>query len=565
MNCLKHRDSMNSKNMDTEGGIGFNKSKQIILCMLLSICGVVIYSQVLTYGYVPYDDPAYITGNKFVAQGISAEGVRWSFLYDSELGDLQHKGVENLWHPLTWLSHMLDVEMFGIEGTGGQHAVSLALFILSGMLVMWVMGMISGSVWAGFLVALLWMVHPLKVESVAWLSERKDVLSGLFFWASLGCVMKGMKGKTSWYRAGYGFFLIALLSKPSVVILPVLILLVEGYLNKEKKWGITYFVEGIKRWWLWFSSAAAVTLIAIIMQSSGSHDYFVQQSSMMSRMMTSGAGLWFYLLRIVVPVDLVYEYPQPVAGRMLYIVAWLGVIGIGVLVWMKRPVSGLVYVGSSFTADRYLYLGLAGLLFIPMKEMGNSRVLMGISIGVALIWSFLSWKQVSVWRDGFSLFTHATESRPRLSRAWVNLGKIHENSGDMEQAENCYRKTIELNANSYTALYNLANILNKKGDIDGARAAYEKSIIAYPEHLPSLLNLGILKFNAKEIAQARDLFAKGIGKDIRMMVLCCECEMRLGNIEQARAIFKKIENVNTQNLIVVERIKRLRVELRGFR
>lgn len=543
-------------------------SKLLGLCILLTLFGIAIYSKVANFGYVPYDDAAFITENKFVTQGITKESVRWSFLYDSKLGDLTHKGVENLWHPITWLSHMLDVELFGIEGPGGHHIVNLSLFILSAVLVMWVMWLISENLWVAFLIALLWMVHPLKVESVAWISERKDILSGFFFWASLGCAIKSIKNGLHWRKAGYILFLAALLSKPSVIVLPVLILLVEGYLKGQKKWQISFFIEGVKRWWLWFISAGLLALITISMQLTGSHDYFVQQSSLSDRLTTSASGLWFYFIRVVAPINLTYEYPQPSYALWIHMLAWAGFIGIGYLVWNKRaewkhlffglswflicwlPVSGIIYVGSSFTADRYLYLGLAGLIYFPIKTLSNSRIFSSFILSIAIVWSFLSFQQVGVWKDGFTLFSHATKAQPTLPSAWSNLGKMHSDNDNLEQSEYCYKKAIQLNSNDYTARYNLAKVLSNKGRKKDAIEAYERALIAYPEYLPALLNLGELKKKNGEIEKARDLFAKGIGKDTRMMVLYCECELNLGNIEQARVVLEQLERVNIQRPIV---------------
>ena len=279
----------------------------LVSAISLLLLGLLVFGRSLTFDFVPYDDPAYVTENRFVNEGLSLEGLRWAFLYGSQLGDLSHQGVENLWHPLTWVSHMLDVEVFGMESAWGHHAVNLLFYLLTSLLVMWVAGMVLKNHWAGFFVALLWMVHPLKAESVAWVTERKDVLSGFFFWATLGCMVRGFEKGSRWRWIGYGCFVAALLSKPSVVVLPALILLVEGFVKGEEKWGVSFIFGSLKRWWLWWVTAAMAALVSIMMQAGGSHDYFIGQSSFVDRMMTAGLGFWLYCYRILVPWNLAFD------------------------------------------------------------------------------------------------------------------------------------------------------------------------------------------------------------------------------------------------------------------
>ena len=558
---------------------------QILQWILLGAVGLLVFGRVTGFDFVPYDDPAYVTGNEFVAKGYSPEGLRWAFFYGSGLEDLKSGGVENLWHPLTWISHMTDAQLFGVENAAGHHAVSLLLYLISAGLVMWVAGMILGNPWGGFWVALLWMLHPLKVESVAWVSERKDVLSGLFFWAALGCAVKSFTASITWRWVGYGLFLAALLSKPSVVVLPGLVLLVEGFSRKEKKWDLDFLVAGLKRWWLWFVSAGVVAMLTIAMQSGGTHEFFSEQSSLLGRLTTAGAGLWFYLWRILVPLNLTFEYPPPAWPHWTFAIAWFGVLAVGITVWRKRaqwrglffglawflicwlPVSGLVYVGSSFTADRYLYLGLAGLLIFVVRcfEQVPQKVSLSLGLAFSLLWAALSWKQVGVWKDGWSLFTHTTRAQPKLTTGWVNLGGMYQQEEQWQAAERSYRKAIQLNPSDYTAWFNLGNVRKSSGNIPEAEQAYERAIEIYPAYLPALLNLGLLKRAEGQFEEARDLFLPGIDQDVRMLWLTCESELRLGNDDRAKKLLERLEAQPIRNQAVMDGMKKARTYLNRSR
>ena len=556
--------------------ITMNKSRIVLLPLILLSVILIIYGRATQYSFVPYDDPAYITENSIVNEGLSVRGVRWAFLYDSKVGELKYTGVENLWHPLTWVSHMIDVEVFGAENPGGHHVTNILLFLATAILVMWSSEMILGSFWAGFLFALLWAIHPLKIESVAWISERKDILSGVFFWASLAFSIKWIKNKGRWKTLAYVLFICGMLSKPSILVLPALIVLVDGYLEGEKTWGIRYFLGSLRRWWLWFLSSSFFAVITIVMQSGGSHEFFAQQSSLVSRLLPSGLSLWFYFWRILVPINLSFEYEYPQLSLRYYYLAWLAVLTLFAFVWLKRekmktlffgiawflvcwlPVSGLVYVGASFTTDRYMYLALAGLLFplvsaVHRFKFGNVVILM-----LCCIWAVLSWKQVPVWKDGWSLFKHATEARPHSARAWINLGGMHQDAKELDEAVECYQKAIEIDDKSYLAWYNIGNIKDRSGDLEAAESAYQKTLEIYHSSLPAMLNLGILKKKTGQLEEAIALFEKGSSKDIRMLSLQCESELMLGNMEKGEALLRRLENTRVNHPVILERIEKMR-------
>ncbi len=546
---------------------------------LLLLVTVLIFGQATQFSFVPYDDPAFVVENPYINQGLSGAGIKWALWFERIPGVTLREGVENLWHPLTWISHMIDVSLFGAEGAKGHHTVNILLHSLSGLLVFAFFRTFLGSDWKGFLVALLWLVHPLKVESVAWVSARKDVLSGVFFWASLCCVQQSFANSVrNWRIGGWLCFLLALLSKPSVVILPLLIVLLDGWNRGERTWGVSFLWNSLKRWWVWFLLAGLVAALTVILQADGSHQFFLDQSSFLRRGFLSGMGLWFYFWRMLVPWDLAFAYPQPEANQWVYVLAWLGIVALSFFIWTKRkthpllfvggvwfvicwvPVSGFFYVGQSFTADRYLYLALAGPLLVLVHYFRN-RVGVVALLVLALVWSGLSWKQTRVWQSGKTLFTHATKAQPRLGTGWSNLGGLYKREGDFLHAESLYQRALELEPNSYIAWHNLGAIHVQQERFDEAESAFQRSLSIYPHFLPALKEFAHLMKQQGRLEEAKALYRRGSQRDVVMLWSWCDIEIALGNFEQARILLNSLEELEVKNEFLLSEIARAKLFL----
>ncbi|MGJ8656809.1 MAG: tetratricopeptide repeat protein [Akkermansiaceae bacterium] len=548
------------------------EKQPLYLVVILVLIGSILYSKSISFDYVSYDDTAYVYENHFVKQGLTEESIQWAFLYQSQAGELSHRGIENLWHPLTWISHMLDVELYGINTPGGHHGTNLILYLMTIPLVFWSSYKLLGNIWAGFIVALIWTVHPLKVESVAWISERKDILSGLFFWASLSCAIKSISSSKIWERFGLAFFVAALLSKASVVILPALLILISGYLKKEKTWGISFIFKESKRWALWFAAAIVISLISIVMQSGGSHEFFIERSSLIGRLTTTGSAFWFYIYRIIVPWDLNFYYEYPRLHIAFHLVAWLGLITLVFLTWLKRnsnptlfigifwfliclvPVSGIFYTGSSFTTDRYVYIALAGLLFPLATTITQRKKITWIIVPLPLLYCILSWNQLNVWKNSWTLFTHSTEARPEAEIGWTNLATLQKLNNQYDEAIISYHKAIKVNSLSYIAWYNLGVIYEQTGDISTAAEKYQHSLEIYPNYLPAALNLGLIKKNSGDTEAAKELFYRGNEHNVKMLWLSCECEMLLHNFDAAQLLINKLDTLNIQHPDILKRL-----------
>ncbi len=553
---------------------------------LLLLIGFLLYGWSVGFDYVAYDDIAYVRDNPYVSQGITPEGLRWAFLYDSPPGALPHEGVQNLWHPLTWISHMLDVQLFGADQTQAFHAVNLGIYLLTIPFVFLGSRMIVRGRLAAFLLTLLWMVHPLKAESVAWISERKDLLSGCFFWSSLWLALIVMtspeyRGRRWWQVLSLALFILGLLSKPSVIVLPPLLILLSGYIQGEREWKVSFLLREARKWSPWIVASIVMALITITLQSSGSHQDFMAGSALSTRLLSAASGIWYYVYRVLIPWDLNFYYPQPFRSTFLLLLCWAALGGVTWLTWVKRrvwrswflgyawllvcllPVSGIIYVGASFTADRYMYLALAGILIPLVTWMGRwSNALQGVMGGaLALIWAVLCFFQVGVWRNSWTLFEHSVQAQPRAAIGWSNLATLQEKEGLFTEAVASYHKSLEIQPHNYITYYNLGQVCTQTQELDRAAEYYQKSLEIYPNYLPAAMSLGRYQMSLGDYEAAKQLFYRGIERDYRMIWLAFECEFKLQNFGQARSLIQKLERLNVPNPEILAGMKKAQAAL----
>lgn len=566
--------------------------RAVVLLML----GFVVFGESLTFGFLPYDDGATVTGNGYVNRGVTVDGLAWALGYGGSVQELGHEGVTNLWHPLTWVSHMVDVSLFGIGNPWGHHLTGLALHLISGLLVLFLGWRLVENKNAALLVAALWLVHPMKVESVAWISERKDVLSGVFFWASLLCML-GSRGepRTSWSCLGLAFFVLAILGKPSVVVLPLLLILLKGLQARPEtpaaRWSWDFWKGSFWNYRWWFLISILASLVTVLMQLSGTHGEAADQSSLGGRLLPQAWAMGFYLWRFLIPSRLSIDYPQPDLPALLMVSSWLVLLALLAALWRFRervphlffavawwcvcllPVSGLFYVGTSFTSDRYLYLASAGPLFAMAAYLqGRSRLFRPVAVVASLVvvlWSVLSFFQCKVWRDGWSLFTQVTQAQPKSAMGWSNLGSMYLRSGRLPEAKTSFQKALTLDPNDYIAWFNLALSEQKFGTGEAATNAYRRSLAINPSYLPSLKNLGILLFSQGELEEGLESFRRACQisnfKRPEVLLLACEASLRLGDIEGSENYLKRLEVLPIRNPVYLEAVKKMRQLLEDSR
>lgn len=433
--------------------------RTVLACVLLAGVIVVVYWPARHYKFVAYDDDDYVYNNQMVRAGVTWEGVQWSF------ADRQ----ANNWHPLTWLSHMLDCQIFGLNA-GGPHMVNVALHCANAIFLFLLLQfmMRDGSqtlprqtdlFWRNFFVAALFALHPLRVESVAWISERKDVLSAFFGLLALLCYVKYARGSgrprlSLSYRGAAFFFLCSLLSKPMLVTLPLIMLLLDYWPLKRLQASPTQhssastFENLLKEKWPFFLLTVIFCGITLVAQEPGLPG---QDIGLSTRIESIAANYLGYIEKLFWPQHLSFLYLRPdsiPAGQ--WIPGMLALLLISVLVYCKRlqhpalftgwlwyiiallPVCGIVSLGRLSIADHYTYIpsiglylmvtwGIADLAEKLFSSPARHSVLVTGAMVLLAICALLSRYQLRYWQNTETLFEHALAVDPNNIVANQNL------------------------------------------------------------------------------------------------------------------------------------------------
>jgi len=461
-----------------------------LLNIALAALILIIYSELSHFDFSHFDDQVYVTDNVHVRGGLSLSSVKWAFL-STEAG---------FWHPLTWLSLMLDYELFRLNA-GGYHWTNVLIHLLSALLLFMTFYRMTGALYRSWIVAVLFALHPLHVEPVAWVAARKDVLSGLFWmlsmWFYVRYVAQPGVGRYIWVAL---FFLMGLMSKPMVVTLPFVLLLLDywplgryGTVSLRRLIGekIPLLIMVIPIIWL--------TLLA---EGQAGALKGVDAFSLWARVSNAAVTYVVYLIQMFFPLNLAVYYPHPgerslwqfassvvllfsvtiISGHYLQrfpylLVGWLWYLGTLI------PVSGLLQVGSHAMADRYTYLPLIG-LFI-MMAWGSENVLSKrprlrpCILAVISIWlSFIIFQakiQVQLWQNAFVLFDHAVKITKNNYLALNNLGAALAREQRYGEAMGYYRQSLDIKPDYYDARYNLGSALSETGYLDEALQEFKKA------------------------------------------------------------------------------------------
>jgi Flp pilus assembly protein TadD len=489
-----------------------------VAAIVVALIAVWVFLPVFGFGYVNFDDPNYLRDNAVVLGGLTAEGVAWAF-------ETFHTGN---WHPLAWLSHMADVELFGPD-PGRHHAMALALHVVSSLLLLLLVRAWTGSAGVAAAVAALFAWHPAHVESVAWLSERKDVLSALFLWLALAAY-------TAYARRAPGAralprlalvtlcLALALLAKPMAVTAPFLMLLLDAWplgrlpLDEKPTWARLrpLLLEKLPL----FALVILSSVVTFLAQSRGGGVSSLEVLPLSERLGHAAVSIVTYLRMLVWPAGLAVFYPHrgapaplELAGAILLLAAltfaawrarrsapfllvgWLWFVGTLV------PVIGLVQVGEQSVADRYTYVpyvGLALALAEGVRRVAARRAVAGFALaavgGVALLALVpVARGQVGTWRDGATLFRRALDVTAENHVAERLLGAALLSSGDAAGAEPHLREAVRLRPGSAEALNALGvalTRLGRPGDAEAAFAAFRRAAIADPADAAIRNNLG---------------------------------------------------------------------------
>ena len=479
-----------------------------------------------------------MTENRYVSQGLSKESVIWAF---------RSTHASN-WHPITWLSHMLDVELFGMNA-GAHHLTNLLFHILNSLLLFIVFRKMTAHVWQSGIVALLFAIHPLHVESVAWVAERKDVVSTFFGLLTIWSYARfAQRPEMARYLAVVGFFSLGLLAKPMVVTLPFVLLLLDYWPLNRIQAGqsnnhtgkpnpglavLRLIYEKIPL----FALAGISCAVTFLAQKKGEALGLLDVHPLMMRVANAVVSYVKYLQKLIWPHDLAILYPYPEvipAWQVFGASALLGCVTFLTIRYRKRlpwlfvgwfwyvgtlvPVIGLVQVGVQALADRYTYIPLIGVFLIltwgAAALIGNWRYkkigLSAIAIVVFFVQISSAWAQVSYWKNSIRLFEQALRVTDGNYVIHNNLGFELALLGQKDKALKRYNETLRINPNFELAHINLGSVLFSQGKIEESVAYYREVLTTKPDFSGVHYNFGILLLKTGRIDEAVDHFHEAL-------------------------------------------------------
>lgn len=509
----------------------------VIVAVLVALVWIV-FGQTTGHDFVNFDDEVYVYQNPKVSGGLSLDAIEWAFT---------HAHARN-WHPLTTLTHMLDCQLFGLAA-GGHHAVNVAIHSANGALLFLLLRGLTGSTWRSAAVAALFAVHPLRVESVAWIAERKDVLSGLFFLHTLMSyaryVRRGSQRKDLALCAA--FYGLGLMAKPMLVTVPFVLLILDFWpLGRMAESRSRVSWPSLLREKAPFFVLATLSAIATLLAQHSAAGRIAPMPIgwRLSNALSTAAT---YVLQIFWPVDLAPFYPHAAGTFSAFGVAAAAIflLALAALAWRLRgrtpwllagwiwycvmllPVIGLIQIGTQARADRYTYLPHIGLYFAIIwsawhlsKASIVARTATSGAYAVSLAaLGMLSWKQTQHWRDSRSLWTHALAVTRDNEVAENNLGLLCARDGDLDAAIAHYRRAVAIQETRGATRYdlttalaenNIGNAEARKGDPDTAVAHYQRATALRPDYADGFYNLGTTLLQRRDAREAAAAFSKAI-------------------------------------------------------
>jgi protein O-mannosyl-transferase len=541
-----------------------SKPARILLISLLAVVVAGIYLQTAGNGFINYDDPLYVTENNDVSKGLTQKGIVWAFTTFQAAN----------WHPITWLSHMVDVQLFGMN-PAGHHLTSVFFHVVNTLLLFFLFEGSTGSFWKSFVSASLFGLHPLHVESVAWVAERKDVLSTLFWLLTMLAYGRyASRRKKPAYVLALIFFALGLMAKPMLVTLPLVLLLWDLWplrryspIKGEGKRLSVLLLEKVP----FFILTAASCVMTYYAQQAGGAVASMRSVPFDFRLINALISYWDYVWKFVWPYKLAITYPLPATRTLLAgIIAGSALMAVSVVFWYWRqrypfllvgwawflgtlvPVIGLVQVGEQAMADRYTYVPSIGFFLIVVwgvssiahRYRSGMKVLPALAVATCVVLVPVTWIQVGYWRDSVTLFSRATEVVPGSVTALRNLGEAYaeqknlvsaqiafqealrlspdndrthaewgfalETAGNYDEALSHYREAVRINPRNAAVHNNMANILLQKGNLTEALFHYREAQRFDPKNPEIAFHLGVAFATQGDVAAAELQFVRAL-------------------------------------------------------
>lgn len=471
------------------------------VCLALAAITFAVFGQTVDHQFVNFDDAIYVVNNSIVSRGLTWKGAAQVFT-----------GLNSgNWHPLTMLSHMLDCQIYGLH-PAGHHLSNVLLHAAAAIALFLVLRSMTGAFWRSAFVAAVFAIHPLRVESVAWVAERKDVLSGLFFSLTIGAYVH--YARRPWSSANYALiafvYALGLMCKPMLVTLPLVLLVLDFWPLQRLR--PPFLRRRIAEKLPLLALAALVCAATLQAQSKAIHAAEIY--SIPARLANALISSIIYLRQIFWPSGLAVLYPFPRNGTPAGEIVLAGVLflGISTLVWRERgarpwllagwawylvmliPVAGIIQVGRQGHADRYTYLPQIGISIAVtwlVAEWRLRRAFLGsLIVGVIAVLMAVAWKQTTYWQDSVTLWTRALACTTDNETAHNNLGTALLDEGKPEEAQRQFEIALKLWPEYPFANFNLGMAQLRKGEVDDAIAHFLLCLKTAPNYADAHFRLG---------------------------------------------------------------------------
>ncbi len=552
----------------------------LLIYIALIVLSILAFEPVRHNDFISYDDYAYITENQQVREGITRESVIWAFT-------TAHKAN---WHPLTWLSHMLDCELFGLNPTG-HHLVNLLLHIANSLLLFQVLKKMTGGIWPSAFTAAVFALHPLHVESVAWVAERKDLLSGLFFMLTIAAYIRYIEHRNiRRYLLIVLTLALGLMSKSMLVTMPFVLMLLDYWPLGRLKWvnkesaqdkpqyqSLKYSDQRFSIWYLisekipLFVLVVISSIITYASQQSGGAVLSVQTLTFSSRVANSFISYVTYICKMFYPSRLAIFYPHPVnkllswqpilclvililtsaaifyaARRRRYLaVGWLWYLG------TLLPVIGLVQVGSQAIADRYTYLPSIGIFIMiawgiakPASNWRHRSIWLGIPTALLFVALIICTRmQVRHWKDNLTLYRYTLDVTKDNAIMRNSYGHALFEKDQLDEAITQLNKALQISPKFTLARSNLGKIFLKQGKTNEAIACFSEVLRTHKDGADAYYHLGLAEVQQKKYNDAVTHFAKVLQLEqghIEARLQLAYALIELNRVQQAVEHFYKI-------------------------
>ena len=503
---------------------------------VLVLLTLVIYAPVRNHEFIDYDDNAYVYENALIRQGFSVEGVRFAFL--------ELHGKETYWHPVTWLSHMLDCQLFGVK-PGPHHLVNVLFHAANVVLLFLWLHSLTGRLWRSAAVAMLFAWHPLQVDTVAWIAERKNLLSAMFWILAVWSYTRWTRSRRRRdYLAALALYVVGLMCKPAIVTLPCVLLLLDFWPLRRIEFSAAMSFKTLRALLFekvpFFALTVASSVATMLAHQGLALLTAAEQVSLAARVANALAAYGLYVRNVFWPTKLAVVYPavahQPtvlvVVGALVVVlpliagvakvrshphllVGWLWFLGTLV------PTIGIVQVGHQAMADRFAYLPLVGLFIVVVWTVGEAasrftvplRLRLTTAAASGLVCLALTAHQVTFWQNSTTLFGHAAAV---TEKNWGALNRLGENAlgrGDLPAAITHFAALERLLPNRPQVQYNLALAYSRSGRFAEAEPHYAAALKLKPEDSRALHGRGFVAMQQGRLVEAQGWFQQALALD----------------------------------------------------